>query len=331
LQDKEPRINIGCSKDWHDPQNGPLTIYVAHDDLPGHIPGPYELVAYATIYSEDAHNPLLNTNDHDIVFNVAMRGSNPMYMRVDDPVHPPVWTSNIRSRAASVPLMIETPEVENGAANDDRGSLLYRLFSDEEVAAYDFRVAAADLPDEDKTDERQDDPDPEEWNYRAAENITNLLDKEVVESTKRIAMARLGVRHEGILRRIQNPTSPLRTRVEMEHPNPPPLMSNSSGVMSVHHRARDAPLIPNAEAALVGFYFSHDASIAVQRAGRVVLVLELERLFEMRYFKPSNDPSRFIAEARCPRLHPHSRSPFILPTFHFVRTHPRLIRDRTYI
>ena len=51
------------------------------------------------------------------------------------------------------------------------------------------------------------------------------------------------------------------------------------------------------EMAVIGLYPGHDASIARAVGGRVQCVLELERLFDVRYFCPTySDVTRFRDE-----------------------------------
>lgn len=49
---------------------------------------------------------------------------------------------------------------------------------------------------------------------------------------------------------------------------------------------------------VIAFHVQHDASVAVAEDGRLLAVLELERLFGRRYFESSNDPIEFRAQWR---------------------------------
>lgn len=49
---------------------------------------------------------------------------------------------------------------------------------------------------------------------------------------------------------------------------------------------------------VIAFHVQHDASVAVAEDGRLLAVLELERLFGKRYFESSNDPAEFRSQWR---------------------------------
>lgn len=77
----------------------------------------------------------------------------------------------------------------------------------------------------------------------------------------------------------------------------PTVAYSSRSPRGLHHNGHAASSSPAPAApTVISVYAGHDASVAVGRGGKILCVLELERLFEKRYYESPSNGTLFMRD-----------------------------------